>query len=93
MTLFHMDDNTHLIAEEAAGQDDPLRIKLGPSAVVRYWGTDRGRGQLCLDGPTEKTIIDPEPDGGVVNWLHVRRAIAVTEKARQKWLVLFSGKK
>lgn len=85
MTLFHLDDNTHLIAEVADRQDDPLRVRLGVSAVVRRRGTTRGRGQLAIDGPTDGTVIDVEPDGGVVNWLHVRRAIRVTELARERW--------
>ena len=92
MFLFHMDDDTHLIAEAKDG-NDPLRVQLAQSGVVRYWGTTKGRGELAIDGPTGKTIFDIEPVGGVVNWLHVRRVIAVTEKARAKWAVLLSGKK
>lgn len=93
MILFHMDDGTHLIAEEAEEQPDPLRLSLGVACVVRYWGTTKGRGQLANDGPTEKTIIDPEPPGGRVNWLHIRRSIPVSESARKKWLKLISGSK
>jgi hypothetical protein len=93
MHLYVMDDGTHLMAEEADHQTDPLRIRLTVSGVVRYWGTTRGRGELCIDGPTEKTKVDVEPEGGTVNWLHVRRSIAVTVEARKKWLKRLSEKK
>ncbi len=89
MNLYHMDDNTHLIAEPAEDQGrypDPLRIKLGICAVVRHWGTTRGRGELCIDGPTDKTKVDPEPEGVELTVLHVRRIIPVTAKARAAWL-------
>lgn len=92
MKLFHMSDGTLLVAEEAESQTDPLRVTLGITAVVRYWGTTKGRGQLALEGPTQKTIIDIEPDGGMVNWLHVRRCIPVVEEAREKWLRLLGRK-
>ncbi len=92
LVLLVLDDATHLICEPVTedGFTDPLEITLGVTAVVRYWGTTKGRGQLALTGPTEKTIVDPEPEGGTVNRLHVRRTIPVTEEAEAKWRKILS---
>jgi hypothetical protein len=93
MDLWVMDDASLIVAESEPSAD-PLKVRLGLTAIVRYWGTTQGRGQLALTGPTEKTICDPEPPGGELNWLHVRRRIPVTEEARQRWLLkLRSAKK
>jgi hypothetical protein len=32
---------------------------LDGAAVVRQWGTTKGLGQIALDGPTSKTVLDP----------------------------------
>ena len=93
MYLVQMDDNTHLIAVVPQCQADPLRLRLGTTGVVRWWGTTKGRGQLCLEGPQEKTIVDLEPEGGLISWLHIRRAIPVTPQAASKWLSLLEKKK
>ena len=93
MKLIHMDDGSLLIAEVSSHQRDPLKLVLGLTAIVRYWGTTGGRGQLAIEGPTEKTKTDPEPEGGEINWLHIRRIIPVTEEARRRWLMHLSGKK
>ena len=92
MTIYILHDGTMLLAEEGPNQPDPLRVTLTLSVVVRRWGTTRGRGELAIDGPTENTVVDPEPPGGRVNWSFVRRTIPVTEKARAAWLTYLSGK-
>lgn len=87
MWLWQMDDGSLIIAEDSdTPQHDPLKFQLGVTAIVRYWGTDHGRGQLAISGPTEDTIIDVEPPGGEINWIHVRRRIPVSETARMRWL-------
>lgn len=83
LVIIHMDDSTHLIAEIREG-NDPIGLTLGMTGVIRQWGTTKGRGELA-DGPTSKTIVDWEPEGGQVNWMHVRRIIPVRTEGEEKW--------
>ena len=32
---------------------------LRPGAIVREWGTKHGLGELCANGPTADTVLDP----------------------------------
>ena len=64
---------------------DPLFLQLKDCAVVRYWGTTRGLGQLANSGPQEKTLVDPEPDGTRIRITVVDRDLPVEEKASKKW--------
>lgn len=36
-------------------------LVLTDAAVIRYWGTSKGLGELAIDGPTAKTVLDPLP--------------------------------
>ncbi len=51
---------------------------------IRYWGTERGLGQLAQDGPTEKTKLDPV---GVVR-VPMRAVINIIDTEAGKWKCL-----
>lgn len=36
-------------------------VKLENAAVIRYWGTTGGLGQLAKEGPQSATKLDPTP--------------------------------
>jgi hypothetical protein len=36
-------------------------VTISNCAVVRYWGTTKGLGEIAENGPTEKTILDRAP--------------------------------
>ncbi len=39
--------------------ETPGSVSLNNAACVRCWGTERGIGQLALNGPTRETKLDP----------------------------------
>ena len=48
---------------------------------VRYWGTERGLGQLALTGPTDKTKLD---NVGTVR-VPARAVISLLDTEAAKW--------
>ena len=48
---------------------------------IRYWGTERGLGQLALEGPTSKTKLDPITTVRIPK----RAVISVIESEEAKW--------
>ena len=48
---------------------------------VRYWGTERGLGQLALEGPTDKTRLDAV---GTVR-VPARAVISIVDTEAAKW--------
>lgn len=41
--------------------DDPEsdELTITKSAAIRLWGTTKGLGEIALNGPTSKTVLDP----------------------------------
>lgn len=48
---------------------------------IRYWGTERGLGQLALEGPTDKTKLDAV---GTVR-APARAVISILDTEASKW--------
>ena len=48
---------------------------------IRYWGTEKGLGQLALEGPQEKTKLD---SAGTVR-APMRAVISVLDAEASKW--------
>ena len=49
---------------------------------IRYWGTERGLGQLALEGPTSKTKLDPASTVRVPS----RAVITIIDTEASKWI-------
>jgi hypothetical protein len=61
--------------------DDGEWCVISNAKNIRYWGTERGLGQLALEGPTEKTKLDAV---GTVRVSH-RAVISLIDTEAGKW--------
>lgn len=48
---------------------------------IRQWGTEKGLGELAMEGPKEGTELDPVP----VVIVGMRAVIAIVPADREKW--------
>jgi len=46
----------HLIGDVT--DETKAGVTLTNASVIRYWGTTRGLGEIAVNGPTDKTILD-----------------------------------
>lgn len=55
--------------------------KLTNCYVIRNWGTTKGLGEIALNGPTDKTILDPAPE----TEFHILTVVASMKCTEAKW--------
>lgn len=60
---------------------DDEQYTLNNAKVVRVWGTSKGLGEIALNGPTTKTILDP---AGTVEF-HALTVVAILNADESKW--------
>lgn len=59
-------------------------VNVYEASNIRYWGTERGLGQLAIEGPTSKTQVDVI--GSVqIPIRAVISIVSVSESARREW--------
>jgi uncharacterized protein (TIGR02996 family) len=86
MYILVCDNGFVLVGEVSPDPGDHLRAAVTKCAVVRRFGTDRGLGQLALEGPRPNTTLDPT--GGDVSALRgwIKLAIPCDRAAWRAYL-------
>jgi hypothetical protein len=67
-------------------------VKLEHAAVVRYWGTSRGLGEIAENGPTDTTRLDKTPTE-MIPWHAVIKTIDCDESKWREALGIKKAKK
>jgi len=62
-------------------ESDDRFCRISNAKNIRVWGTTNGLGELALNGPTEKTVLD---DVGTVRVPH-RAVISIIDTDAAKW--------
>jgi hypothetical protein len=55
--------------------------RLDGAYIIRIWGTERGLGQLAMDGPLKSTVLDPV----TILRYHELNAVADLQCTHPKW--------
>ena len=62
-------------------RDDAEMVQLQDASVIRQWGTTKGLGEIALNGPTSKTVLDV---CGTVE-VHPLAVVLVLRYKGEKW--------
>jgi hypothetical protein len=59
----------------------PDEVTIHNASVVRVWGTTKGIGEIALNGPNSKTVLDP---CGTMR-VHPLAVVGTVDCAQEKW--------
>jgi hypothetical protein len=65
---------------------DGASCRLENCATIRNWGATKGLGEIAQNGPTTKTVLDPEPTCR----FHELTAICTVDCVEEKWATRLS---